>query len=347
MKLRKSWLFIIMLVLLVGLFAINLLLGSVSIPFWEIVRILAGQEASREAWQNIVLQFRLPRAITATLAGAALAISGLQMQTLFRNPLAGPFVLGISSGASLGVALLMLGAGFIGIGFLPDGLEDHQLSTALAASLGAIGVLLLILLIAGKMVDNVTLLIVGLMLGYFTSALVSILMYFSGAEDIRAYLIWTFGSFARVTNEQLWILGGFTLAGLLISSFMIKWLNALLLGPTYAKSLGIPMQQARTWLIISTGILAGTITAFCGPIAFIGIAIPHLARAVFDTSNHRILVPSVMIIGSIVALLCDVIARLPGQEETLPINAVTSLIGAPVVLWVIIRMKNLKSSFGG
>lgn len=339
-------LFAVLVLLLSGLFFSNLLLGSVYIPFREVMTVLTGGEASRETWTQILLNFRIPRAVTALLAGAGLALSGLQMQTLFRNPLAGPFVLGISSGASLGVALLMLGAGLLGGIALPGGLHDSQLSTAIAASLGAIGVLFLILLMAGKMVDNVTLLIAGLMLGYFTSSLVSILMYFSGAEDIQAYLIWTFGSFANVTVDQLWILAPLVLAGCMITVYLMKWMNALLLGPDYAKSLGIPMQQARLWLIISTGVLAGTITAFCGPIAFIGIAIPHLARAIFDTGNHKILIPATLLIGAGVALLCDIISQVPGYQATLPINAVTSIIGAPIVLWVVIRMKNLKSSFG-
>lgn len=344
---RHTWLFPLLALVALLLFLVDLATGSVYIPLPEVARILTGGEAEQSNWHDIVLLFRMPHGLTALLAGVGLAMSGLQMQTLFRNPLAGPFVLGISSGASLGVALLVLGSGWVagvlGMGTFLSG----DLGVALAASAGAIGILLLILLMARKVVDNVTLLIVGLMLGYLASAIVSILMYFGQAEEVQTFVIWTLGSFSEVTRSQLGILASLVGVGLLISFILSKWLNALLLGDDYARSIGIPVQKARRWIIISTGIMAGSITAFCGPIAFLGIAIPHLTRALFNTSNHRVLVPAVLLVGAITALACGIFAQLPGMQQTLPINAVTSLIGAPVVLWVVLSMKNLRSTFAG
>jgi iron complex transport system permease protein len=329
---------------LLGLFILSLALGSVRIPLGDIVTVLLGGEPTKATWTSIVLKFRLPKALTAMLAGAALAVSGLQMQTLFRNPLAGPFVLGISSGASLGVAVVVLLAGtagstlLAGLGFLGD------LGLVAAASLGSASVLVLVLLVARRM-NTMTLLILGLMFGYATSAIVSVLLYFSIAERIQAYITWTFGSFGGVTWVQMRVLLPAVLCGLAIAAVSAKPLNALLLGETYARSMGLTVRRARFWIILSAATLAGAITAFCGPIAFLGVAVPHLCRSLFNTSDHRVIVPAAILMGGIVALIADLVAAMPGSETILPLNAVTALIGAPLVVWVILRQRNLGASF--
>lgn len=328
------------------LFLLNLALGSVDIPLDEIVQILIGGEASREAWQKIVVNIRIPRAVTAIFAGSALSLGGLQMQTLFRNPLAGPSVLGITAGASLGVAIVMLAAGTITSIF-----AIQQLSTLGswliigAASIGSAAVLLLILLISIKVRDNVTLLIIGLMIGNITIALVSIWQYFSQPEQIRDYLIWTFGSLGGVPLSQLWILGLVVLVGSFIALALSKSLNGLLLGENYARSMGLSVTGARIWIIVSTSLLAGGITAFCGPIGFVGIAVPHLTRSLLGTNDHKVLLPGTLLMGAMLLLACDIVAQVPGSTTTLPISAVTSMIGSPVVIWVIIQRKNLQASF--
>lgn len=337
------------LLLLVGVltavFLLNLFLGSVRIPPGEIVDVLLGGEASKASWTTIVLKFRLPKAVTAVLAGSALAVSGLQMQTLFRNPLAGPFVLGINAGASLGVALVILALGAAGSTFLASLTLLGDVSVAVAASVGSGLVLLLVLLVARR-VETMTLLILGLLFGYATSALVSILLYFSSPERISAYVLWTFGSFGGVTWEQMQVLAPVVLLGLLIAWLAVKPLNALLLGEAYARSLGVAVLPTRIAIIVSTALLAGSITAFAGPIGFIGIAVPHLCRSWFNSSDHRILVPACVVVGSLVALIADLIAQLPGSQTVLPLNAITALIGAPIVAWVILRRRNLRASFG-
>lgn len=336
----------LLIILLILIFILSLTLGSVSIPPADILAVLFGGEASKETWTTIILKFRLPKAITAVLAGAALGVSGLQMQTMFRNPLAGPYVLGINAGASLGVALVVLASGAMGA-TLVSGLSFlGGFAVVVAATLGATAVLLLVLLVARR-VETMTLLILGLMFGYFTSALVSILLYYSSAERIQAYVAWTFGDFGGVTWRQLSVMAPAILVGLLIALGSVKPLNALLLGETYARSLGLTINRARFWLILSTAVLAGTVTAFVGPIGFIGLAVPHLCRALFHTADHRTLVPATILMGGIVALAADLIAHLPGQQATLPLNAVTALIGAPVVIWVILRQRNLRASFNG
>ena len=327
-------------------FLLNLALGSTEIPLGEIVQILIGGEASREAWQKIVVNIRIPRAVTAILAGSALSVGGLQMQTLFRNPLAGPSVLGITAGASLGVAIVMLAAGTITSIF-----AIQQLSTLGswliigAASVGSALVLLLILLISIKVRDNVTLLIIGLMIGNLTIALVSIWQYFSQPEQIRDYLIWTFGSLGGVPLSQLWILGLVVLVGGAIALGLSKSLNGLLLGENYARSMGLSVFSSRIWIIVSTSLLAGGITAFCGPIGFVGIAVPHLTRSLLGTNDHRVLLPGTLLMGAMLLLACGIVAQLPGTSTKLPISAVTSLVGSPVVIWVIIQRKNLQASF--
>lgn len=326
-------------------FVASLAAGSVSIPIGDIGRILLGESSGNSAWNQIILNLRVPRALTAMLAGAALALSGLQMQTLFRNPLAGPFVLGISSGASLGVALIVLAAG-AGASSLIAGLDTFgNFSLAVAASAGAGGVLGLVLAVSRRVENNMTLLILGLMFGYVSGAMVSVLIYFSASNAVQAYLIWTFGSFAGVTWSQLTVYAPLTVVGLAIGFLSTKALNALLLGETYAASLGLTVSRARFWILSSASLLAGVTTAFCGPIAFLGIAVPHLARGVLNTSDHRTLIPAVCLAGAIIALFSDLIARVPGSTVTLPLNAVTAIIGAPVVVWIVLRRRNLKSAF--
>jgi iron complex transport system permease protein len=327
--------------ILLVLFLLNLSLGSVAIPVSQVAKILLGATPEREAWVHIILQFRLPKALTALAAGSALACSGLQMQTLFRNPLAGPFVLGISSGASLGVALVVMASSVFG------GLwwGDSQGLILIAASLGAASVLLLVVLVSTNIRDGMTLLIIGLMFGSLTSAVVSILQFFSEAEQVQAYLIWTFGSLAGTSWEELYLLLPVVLLGLLVAFLLAKPLNALLLGERYAESMGVNLLHSRGWIIVSTSLLAGSITAFCGPIAFVGLAVPHLTRLLVPTADHRRLMPAVMLGGAILLLACDILSQLPGSEKVLPINAVTSLIGAPVVIWLIVRRRNISKSF--
>ncbi|MEH2117888.1 iron ABC transporter permease [Nostoc sp.] len=333
--------------LLIGLifaFLLDLALGSVDIPINEVVKSLLGQEPEKATWANIILKFRLPKALTATLAGAALGVSGLQMQTLFKNPLAGPFVLGISSGASLGVALVVLTASATGtptllanLGYLGD------FGLVIAASLGAASVLGMMLVVSRRVQDTMTLLILGLLFGYATSAIVSILLQFSSKEQIQSYIMWTFGSFAGVTWKQLVVLIPVIFLSLLGAVLQSKSLNALLLGESYARSLGLTVQKTRFYIITSASILAGGITAFCGPIAFLGVAIPHLCRSLFNTSDHRILIPSVIIMGAILALIADLFSQVWVSQMVLPLNAVTALIGTPVVTWVILRRNSQKS----
>ena len=312
----------------------NISLGSISIPLKEIVNSLIGASDN-----YIILNYRLPKAFTAILVGSGLGISGLLMQTLFRNPLAGPFVLGISSGASLGVAIVILGAGVFGGVFTT--LLVSKWSVVIAASLGSFLVLLAVLAISSKVRDTMAILIIGLMFGSITAAVVSVLSYFSSAEKLQQYIFWGFGSLGNLSWYELLIFTTIYGFGLLLSIFSIKALNTLLLGENYAKSLGLNLKQSRLIIILATSLLAGTITAFAGPIAFIGLAIPHMVRQVFITSNHKILLPAVFLVGAIVMLVCDSIAQLPTSDYTLPINAITSLIGAPVVIWLLVRKRKM------
>ena len=333
---------------LIAVFLLSLSLGSVSIPLEQIVTILFGGTAERASWATIVLKFRLPKAITAALAGAALAASGLQMQTLFRNPLADPFVLGISSGASLGVALVVLVAGVAGGSSLLAGVSlVGDVSLAFASIIGSTLVLLLVMAVSRRVQSTMTLLILGLLFGYATSALVSVLLYFSIAERIQAYISWTFGSFGGVTWSQLQIFGPVVVVALILSHLLVKPLNAFLLGETHARSMGLNVGLARLGVITTSASLAGIVTAFCGPIGFLGVAVPHLCRSLFGTSDHRVLLPAVTLMGGILALGADLLAQLPGSQLTLPLNAVTALLGAPVVAWVILRQRNLRESFAG
>ncbi|MEH2402913.1 iron ABC transporter permease [Nostoc sp.] len=339
----KIILFSILLISLIFAFLLDLALGSVDIPINEVVKVLLGQEIEKATWANIILKFRLPKALTATLSGAALGVSGLQMQTLFRNPLAGPFVLGISSGASLGVALVLLTASATTPTLLADLGIISDFGLVIAASLGAASVLGMMLVVSRRVQDTMTLLILGLLFGYATSAIVSILLQFSSKERIQSYIMWTFGSFAGVTWRQLIVLIPVIVLSLFLAVLQSKSLNALLLGESYARSLGLTVQKTRFSIITSASILAGGITAFCGPIAFLGVAIPHLCRSLFNTSDHRILIPSVIIMGAILALFADLFSQLWVSQIVLPLNAVTALIGTPVVTWVILRRNSQKS----
>ncbi|HMQ01037.1 MAG TPA: iron ABC transporter permease [Cyclobacteriaceae bacterium] len=314
---------------------LSISLGSVYIPISEIFHIMLGKEAANPAWNRIIFDYRLPKSLTALIAGAALSLSGLQMQTLFRNPLAGPYVLGISAGASLGVAILILAG--ISLSFVAG-----LFSTAAAAITGASLVLILIMSIARRVRDNVSLLIIGLMIGSTTGAVLSVLQYFSQAERIQSFIIWAMGSLGSLGWQEIPLMLAFLFIGFGIAIYKSRDLNALLLGENYAKSLGISIERSRLWIILSAGILAGVVTAFCGPIAFIGLAAPHLARILFDTSDHKILIPSSALIGALVLLCCDVVAQLPGSAKVLPINVMTSLIGAPIVIWLVVNSRNLK-----
>lgn len=317
----------------------NVSLGTVAIPFSEVISGLSGGETTKSSWQYIILDYRLPKAITAILAGGGLAVSGLLMQTLFRNPLAGPFVLGLSSGASLGVALLILGAGIFGGTF--GGLLLGSWSLVIASALGSFLVLLAVLSVTFKVKDTMTILIIGLMFGSVTSAVVSVLSYFSNAEQLQQFVFWSFGTLGNVSWNGIFILFTCIAVGLVISLSSVKSLNALLLGENYAKSMGINIKKTTLLIIIATSLLAGGITAFAGPIAFVGLAVPHLTRQYFTTSNHIILVPAVVLSGAILMLVCDTVAQLPFSEFTLPINAITSLLGAPVVIWLLVRKRKL------
>ncbi|MDF5717632.1 MAG: iron ABC transporter permease [Rhizonema sp. NSF051] len=340
----KLLIFLALVLGVITAFLLDLGLGSVQIPLQEVITILLGGEPSKASWTNIILKFRLPKAISATLAGAALGVSGLQMQTLFRNPLAGPFVLGISSGASLGVALVVLTANVTGMGALLTLGIIGDFGLVVAASVGAALVLGLVLVVSRRVQDTMTLLILGLLFGYATSAVVSILLNFSESQQIQTYLQWTFGSFAGVTWQQMLVLAPVVVLGLFVAVMLSKPLNALLLGESYARSLGLGVQQARFWLITSASILAGAITAFCGPIAFLGVAVPHLCRSLFNTCDHRVLVPGVIFMGAILALISDLLTQLAVRQMVLSLNSVTALIGTPIVTWVILR-RNSRTSF--
>jgi iron complex transport system permease protein len=335
-----------LLILAMICFTIDILLGSVNIPFREVVRIIFSGESEQTAWLFIIEKIRVPKAITAILVGCGLSVSGLQMQTLFRNPLAGPSELGITAGAGLGVAAVMLTSGSSAslYAIRELGVTGSWLIITMA-SLGSGLVLTLILLIAGRIRDNVILLIVGVMVGTITLSIVSIWQYFSQPEQLQEYIMWTFGSLGGVTQYHLYVLSGVVTFGLLLAFASSKSLNALLLGENYAKSMGLTVGRSRLIIMAGTSLLTGSITAFCGPIGFIGIAIPHITRSLFATSDHRVLIPGVCLVGTVLMLVCDIIAQMPGNQTVLPINVVTSLLGAPVVIWVIMSRNNLRSSF--
>ena len=310
-----------------------------SIPLKEVFNSLIGGTPTKETWHYIIVNYRLPKAIAAILVGMGLSISGLLMQTLFRNPLAGPYVLGLSSGASLGVAIVILGAAL-----MPSFLATFLLSSygiVLASSLGSFAVLLAVLTVSHRLRDTMAILIVGLMFGSLTSAIVGTLTYFSTAEQLQKFTFWSLGNLGNLSWTAILILTCCVVSGLLLSIFSIKPLNALLLGENYAKSLGLNYKKSRMIIIFATSILAGSITAFAGPIAFVGLAVPHIAKLVFQTSNHTILFWSTILFGALIMLICDSISQLPGSDITLPINAVTSIFGAPIVIWLLIRKQKM------
>jgi iron complex transport system permease protein len=332
---RNIALFTVMGIILVLAFLLNLSLGSVKIPFMDVVRSLTGGEASKPAWDYIIVQYRLPKALTALLAGMGLSISGLLMQTLFRNPLAGPDVLGLSSGASLGVAFVLLGAGV-----LPGVLAGFFLSPygiVLASTAGSFFVLLAVLVVSQRLRDTMAILIIGLMFSSFTGAIVGVLTFFSTSEQLQKFTFWSLGSLGNLPWEDIIILAVTCIIGLILSAICIKPLDALLLGERYAKSMGINFKRTRFIIIVAASLLTGTITAFTGPIAFVGLVVPHIAKLLLKTSSHLILYVGTLLSGAIILLICDTFTQMPGSEYVLPINAITSIIGAPIVIWLLMR----------
>lgn len=320
-------------------FFLNLVLGSVSIPLRAVWNILWGTGNESVIWQNIIWKSRVPQALTALVAGAGLSVSGLQMQTVFRNPLAGPSVLGISSGASMGVAFVVLLSGSLGgvalskLGFM------GEIALTIAAIAGSLSIMALIVFVSQKVRGNVTLLIIGVMIGYIANAVIGVLKFFSVEEDIRAYVIWGLGSFARVSGDQMTLFICIMVVLLPLSFLLVKTLNLLLLGDAYARNLGLNIKRARLLVITCSGVLVAIVTAYCGPIIFLGLAVPHLCRGMFRTSDHRILMPASLLSGASLALVCNLIARMPGFEGALPVNSVTALVGAPVVMSVLFNKR--------
>ncbi|MGM9759359.1 MAG: iron chelate uptake ABC transporter family permease subunit [Parabacteroides sp.] len=327
--------------LLAGLFFVSLAYGAVQIPFSQVMHILLGHGSDHVAWQHIVIQSRLPQAITALLAGAALAVSGLLLQTLFRNPLAGPSILGISDGANLGVAAVLLYFGG-SLSQVADWPISGYAAVILAAFVGASSILGLIIYFSSKVKNNVMLLIIGIMIGYLASSLISILNYYASTDKVHAFVMWGLGNFSGVSLDQLPFFSVCTLAGLLLSLLLVKPLNALLLGEMYAANLGIHVKRARLLILLCTGLLTATTTAFCGPVSFIGLAVPHMARLLLGSSNHTMLVPVTLLTGACVALLCNVLMVVPGSNQILPLNAVTPILGAPVIIYVILNRKHIQ-----
>jgi len=322
-------------------FLADLLLGSIIIPAGEVVSSVFSPDRATDTFRTIIMDFRLPKALTAIFTGAALSLSGLQMQTVFRNPLAGPYVLGISAGASLGVALFVMG--FSTVLSTAVITATGSLPMALVAWTGSLLVLLLVLYVSARVKDIMTILILGILFTSAVTAIVSILQYFSNESLLKAFIIWTMGSLGSVTRSQLLVLIPAVCAGILLAFIKIKDLNAFLLGENYARSLGVSVMRSRMIIFISTSLLAGTITAFCGPIGFIGIAVPHICRVLFKTADHLVLVPAVLVTGSIVMLFSDIVSQLPGLQATLPVNSVTALIGIPVIIWMIVKNKKFVS----
>ncbi len=331
--------------ILIGMLAIILFFadvfsGSLHIPINEVLSILTTQKSSNETWTFIILNFRLPKAVVATIIGAGLSISGLMMQTLFRNPLTEPYILGISSGASLGVALYIMASTAIGGTIFSSVLSSFGLVTA--AILGSGIVMIIIVIVSMKVTDAVSLLIVGIMIGSVTSAIVSILQYFSSPDQVHSFIMWTFGSLSGITWNEVNIMIWCFIPAFLYALMLQKNLNAMLLGDNYAHGMGVNIRKMRLSVIIATSVLTGTLTAFTGPIGFIGVAVPHIARYIFKTSDHKQLMPATILIGIDLMLVCDIISQLPGNQSTLPINAVTAIFGAPVVIWVIFSNRHMK-----
>lgn len=338
---KNACLFIVLALVLAGLFITDLFFGSVHIPVKNILQALFTGHSGKEEWNLIVLNFRLPKAITAILAGAALSVSGLQMQTMFRNSLAGPDILGISSGASLGVAFIILG--FSSMFGLQSGDALANWIIVLAAWAGAGLVLLLIFSISLRVNDIMTILILGILIGSVSAAIVSILQYFSNEVLLKSFLVWSMGSLGNVSGTHLLVLLPSVGFGLLLSLLTVKMLNLMLLGENYARSMGLNVTLARFLIFLSTSILAGSITAFCGPIGFIGIAVPHICRMIFKTSDQRMLLFAAIIVGGIIMLLSDLLSQIPGNGVVLPINTVTALLGIPIIIWIIFKNQRVAS----
>ncbi len=343
---KKYWLiFLFITILLVVLFFANIAFGSVSIPFSASFNIFFGLNNTNEVWNNIILGSRLPQAITAILAGAALSVGGLVLQTFFRNPLADPSVLGISSGASLGVAILFFFPNFIYLSLSSSGFILQNFTVIAAAIIGAGLILLIIISLTSRIRDNAMLLVSGIMISAIASSFIGIMKVFSRSESVHSFAIWGLGSFSMVTSSHLYFFFPLVLLGLIMSLFLIKTLNTLLLGEKAAQNLGLNIAKARIGIIIIVGFLTAVVTAYCGPIAFLGIAIPHISKLILKTSNHAILMPAVILIGALCALVCTLIAKLPGLDDAIPVNAITSLFGAPIVIWIILkRNKNERSA---
>ena len=338
MKDRTILCFILLSLLLVILFVASLLLGSVSLQVKEVLGVILGQEVDPQT-RILVTHFRLPKAITALVVGAALSASGLQMQTLFRNPLAGPYVLGISSGASLGVSLFLLGAPLLGVSVASETLRN--IGVVGSAWIGAALILAVIMAVSVRLKDIMAILILGMMFGSAASAIVQILQYLSPDSALKSFVVWTMGSLSGVSLQQLGLMSGIVVAGLALSIYLIKPLNLLLLGENYARTMGLNIRWIRFLLFANTTLLAGTVTAFCGPIGFIGIAVPHVARMLTGNADHRVLMPASMLMGSVTMLLCDIIAQLPGHEMVLPVNTITALLGIPIIVLVIVRNRKI------
>lgn len=333
---------LVLLSILVFVF-LNLLLGTVNIPVKSIFNILCGIGEQDIIWENIILKSRLPQALTALFAGAGLSVAGLLMQTVFRNPLAGPSVLGITSGASMGVAFVILLSGILGQALSNLGFFG-EIAISMGAIIGSLGVMAIIIYVSQLVKGNVTLLIIGVMIGYIANAVIGVLKFFSVEEDIRAYVIWGLGSFSKVAGGNMLLFVSIMAVLIPLSMLLIKTLNLLLLGDSYAVNLGLNIKRARLYVISAAGVLVAIVTAYCGPIVFLGLAVPHLCRAIFKTSDHKILMPASVFVGASLALICNLIARMPGFEGVLPVNSVTALIGAPIVISVLFRKR--KNSIG-
>ena len=341
---RTLSLILVLLVAIVVMVIVNLFIGSVKIPVADICRILLGDSSESEIWQNIIWKSRLPQVLTAIMAGAGLAVSGLQMQTVFRNPLAGPSVLGISNGSALGVAFVVLLSGKLGgvalsrLGYLGDA------AMSVAAIVGALAVMLLIVWVAQRVAGNVTLLIIGVMIGYLANAIIGVLKFLAPDEDVKSFVVWGLGSFSRVSGDEMVLFVILMCVLIPLSFLLVKPMNMMLLGDRYASNLGLDIRRARMLIIVSSGVLVAIVTAYCGPIMFIGMAVPHLARAIFRSSDHRVLMPATALCGALLALVCNFIARMPGFEGALPVNSATALVGAPVIAAVLFRKKDRETT---
>ncbi|MBL4668771.1 MAG: iron ABC transporter permease [Flavobacteriales bacterium] len=337
---KFKYLALLLIISAILFFGLDLFLGSVDIPFKNIFSILFGNATEKESWKIIIFQSRLPKAIAATLCGGALSVCGLQMQTLFRNPLAGPYILGISSGAGLGVAIFVMGLSFLGISSI--GFTANS-GIIISSILGSFGVLAILLSIINRLKDIMTVLILGIMIGSVITAIIGIIQYFSQDAQLKSFIMWTMGSLSSITSNELMLLAPIVIVGLILSFITSKNLNAYLLGESYAKSLGVNIKQSRIVIILITSVLTGSITAYCGPIGFIGIVIPHLARIISNSSDHRILIPLSILLGINVLLIADIISQLPGLDQSLPINSITSVRGIPFIIWIILKNKKIKN----